>query len=133
MKKFVYQKKVYLKDVNPFGSVYFSKFFEWQGDAREEFYSQFSPLKISDNLLIATLSASVNFKKEARLFDTILIEVWIKRMTKATIELNFLYKKEKTGEIIATGKQKVAFVNNAGKVIPIPTEIREVGKKFMED
>jgi len=37
---FSYELTVYLKDVNMFGGVYFSRYFEWQGMCREAYYLQ---------------------------------------------------------------------------------------------
>lgn len=131
-KSFIFEKIVYLCDTNAEGNVYFTKYFDWQGMAREEFYRQHFPLEIwKSGLKLITAQASIEYKHEAFLFDEILIAIYIANVKKMSLELIFTYVNKKTGKLLATGKETIAFGDSKGKLIPIPKEIKENTKHFL--
>lgn len=133
-KVFVYKKTVYLSDTNAEGNVYFARYFDWQGVAREEFYRQHFPISVwQSGIKLITVNAQTEYKHEAFLFDEILIDIKITNVRKMSLELIFTYKNEKTGQLIAIGREKLAFGDPSGKLIPIPQEIRENTKYFLAE
>jgi len=134
-KKFKFSKIVYLTDTNAFGNTYFAKYFEWQGMAREEFFKQIAggySEMLTSGVKYITISASVNFKKESFLFNKIGITVEPKRISLTTVELLFTFTNEETNEVLAIGKQKIGFSNIDNVVIPIPRELLEGAKKYLD-
>jgi len=138
---FTYEKRVYLKDTNAVGNVYFAKYFEWQGEAREDFLRRAVPNHMelfSLGIKMITVNAWLKYEHEVRLFDEILIEISTVSLKKMSMELGFKYINKFTNEIIAIGGQKLAFANHANALIPIPSSIRagartcliERGSKF---
>lgn len=58
-KEFNFSKTVYLSDTNMEGNVYFARYFNWQGEAREEFYRQHYPLHLlQSGLKLITVNAT---------------------------------------------------------------------------
>lgn len=134
-KQFIFQKRVYLSDTNAQGNVYFAKYFEWQGDAREEFFRSAVPIHesfFSAGYRLLTVEASLEYKGEAKLYDEVEITVtvgWIKR---ASAELRFVFSNAGTAKTIAVGKQIIASVGKDGKPVAAPQAIRDLLLPYCE-
>ena len=116
------------------GNVYFTKYFDWQGMAREEFYRQHFPIGLlKSGLKLITAHASVDYKQEAFLYDEILITIHITNVKRMSLELIFNYTNKNNGKLLAIGKEKIAFADSKGKLIPIPTEVNKNVKYFLLD
>jgi len=61
----------------------------------------------------------------------VLINVNTGNIRKTSLDLIFTYTNKKTNQLIAEGRQKLAFANSIGKLIPIPEEIREKALYFL--
>lgn len=127
-KEFIFEKTVYLTDTNLYGNVYFARYFDWQGMAREEFFRQVvgednKILKMGIKLV--TIEAHIKYHHEVTLFDRVIIKVKPDNIRITTFDLVFTYLNGKTGQSVAEGKQKIGFVDSANKVIPIPKELVE--------
>lgn len=133
-KEFVFEKTVYLGNTNMFGNVYFSRYFDWQGEAREAFFNKTVPESLSifkSGIKFVTIEASIKYNRETTVFDEILIKVRAENFKITTLDLIFTYINKKTGELIATGKQKIGFVDSNNKVIPIPEQLKQAWSKFI--
>lgn len=134
-KKFIFEKTVYLGDTNAYGNVYFARYFDWQGMAREEFFKQLlTDYKkfINSGLKLITLEANVEYKTEAKLYDKIDIGVKPTNVTMTTCELLFEYTNKDTMQIIAKGKQRIGFADAKNKIVPIPEDIMKIGKEYID-
>ncbi|MFW6129835.1 MAG: thioesterase family protein [Atribacterota bacterium] len=130
-KAFSFEKTIYLGDTNAEGNVYFAKYFEWQGQAREEFFRKNFPLEIwQSGLKLITLNSSCDFKQEAFLFDEIFIDVKIDDIKEKELKMAFIYINKNTRKIIAIGRQNIAFSDLSGNIIPVPDEIKSNVKSF---
>jgi acyl-CoA thioesterase FadM len=133
-KVFIFEKTVYLTDTNAEGNTYFSRYFDWQGMAREEFVRTNVPGLVAILQLgvkMITVEAYLHFIQETFLYDEILIDVKTSNIKKASLDLIFTYTSKKTNQLIAKGRQKLAFADAAGKLIPIPEEIRKNAMYFL--
>jgi len=133
-KMFVFERTVYLTDTNAEGNTYFTKYFEWQGMAREEFVRANVPgltAILQSGVRIITVEAYLHFIHETVLFDEVLINVNTNNIKKTSLDLIFTYTNKKTNQLIAEGRQKLAFADSIGKLIPIPEEIREKALYFL--
>ena len=133
-KVFIFEKTVYLTDTNAEGNTYFSRYFDWQGMAREEFVRANVPGLIGilqSGVKMITVEAYLHFIQETFLYDEILIDVKTSNIKKASLDLIFTYTSKKTNQLIAKGRQKLAFADATGKLIPIPEEIRKNAMYFL--
>lgn len=133
-KKFSLDLRVYLKDTNLFGNVYFANYFYWQGVAREEFFRQVAPdtmFFVNKKITMVTIEASMKFKKEALLFDEITIDVKIANPKITTFELVFIFSNKRNKEILGEGMQKIGFIDDRNQVMPIPKELVTVGIEYL--
>lgn len=134
-KEFIFERRVYLADTNAEGNTYFARYFEWMGMAREEFFRQvISDIqKFFQNVRAVTLSASIDFKNETRLFDEVIIKAKPTNPKITTFELNFTFMNKNTKQLIAEGKQKLGFTDIRGNIIPIPDEFKEKGMDYLDE
>lgn len=133
-KVFIFEKTVYLTDTNAEGNTYFSRYFDWQGMAREEFVRINVPGLVAILQLgvkMITVEAYLHFIQETFLYDEILIDVKTSNIKKASLDLIFTYTSKKTNQLIAKGRQKLAFADATDKLIPIPEEIRKNAMYFL--
>ena len=123
----LFQKRVFLTDTNAEGNVYFSRYFDWQGMAREDFFRSAVPdhleiLQAGTKLI--TVHAWIKYEHESHLFDEILIKVQTVSLKKMSMELGFTFVNQRSGQVIAIGGQKLAFADPTGKLILVPPSIR---------
>ena len=126
-REFVVRKRVYLTDTNAEGNVYFARYFDWQGQAREDFLRQAVPdhmeiLRSGTKLI--TVHAWLKYEHESYVFDEISVHIRTVSLKKMSMELEFTYINEATGKIIAIGGQKLAFEDASGNLITVPASIR---------
>lgn len=128
---------VFLKDTNAEGNVYFARYFDWQGMAREAFFKQLLGAAIgmftSGNLWLITVDASVHFRSELRLYDEVDIRVQPTNVRHTSVDLVFSYTKKEGGEEVATGRQTIAFANPSRSLISIPRQVLESGRVYLDD
>ena len=126
-KEFMFSKRVFLTDTNAEGNVYFARYFDWQGMAREDFFRNAVPDHmqiLQSGTKLITVHAWLKFQKESHLFDEVLIKIRTLSIKKMSLELGFNYVNKLTAETIAIGGQKLAFANHTGELIPVPASIQ---------
>jgi enediyne core biosynthesis thioesterase len=134
-KEFSFEKTVYLGNTNMFGNVYFARYFDWQGEAREAFFQKTVPNSLEifkSGIKFVTIEAAIKYHRETRVFDEVVIKVRAENFKITTLDLVFTYVNKKTGELVAVGKQKLGFVDPQNKVIPIPEQLKKSWEKFLE-
>lgn len=135
-KEFIFSKIVYLAETNAFGNVYFSRYFDWQGMARESFFKKIAgdhQEMLTSGVKYITIKAENEYKKECFLFDELEIKVVPTNIRLTTVELIFVFRREKNDEIIAQGKQRIGFTNEKDEVIPIPENLLLGAKEYLND
>ena len=133
-KTFVFPKRVFLTDTNAEGNVYFARYFDWQGMAREEFFR----INVPDHMQILqagirliTVHAWMTFKQSAYLFDEILIDVKTTHLKRMSLELVFTFIHKASGKTLGYGGEKLSFSNGDGSLIRVPNSISENAKSFL--
>lgn len=133
---FVFPKVVYLGDTNAEGNVYFARFFEWQGMAREEFLKVNVPdcMEIMRaGIRIVTKNAWMVFQHECRLFDNVEIQIQTANLKPMSLELIFTFRNKASGTTLGRGGERLAFTNGEGKLVPVPSSIMENAKRFLTE
>lgn len=127
---FVYEFPVTLKDINMYGTVYFCRYFEWQGVCRELYFTTVKDYqKILDGIVLVTKYAWSEYKKPIRAFDQIIVKIQNRNIKKSSFEMIFTYINKKTNEIVGIGGEILVFTNLKGSVLRIPDEITKVINK----
>ena len=128
MKNHIYQKKVYYKDVDKMGIVYYSRYLEYFEESRTELLSSLG-LKVSDieklGIILPVISCHCEFKKGARFEDIILVRSWIEERPRSTLKIFYEAILNKTNDLLVKGYTIHAFVNSNWKAVKPSNKILE--------
>ena len=128
MKNHIYQKKVYYKDVDKMGIVYYSRYLEYFEESRTELLSSLG-LKVNDieklGIILPVISCHCEFKKGARFEDIILVRSWIEERPRSTLKISYEAILKKTNDLLVKGYTIHAFVNSNWKPVKPSYEILE--------
>ncbi|MBF0217723.1 MAG: acyl-CoA thioesterase [Candidatus Omnitrophica bacterium] len=119
-----------------FGNVYFARYFEWQGMAREEFFKHMIQDKnylMQNDLKLITVTAHVDYKNECFLYDDIDIAISVSEVTLTTAKIEFVYKNVMNDKVVAMGYQKIGFADKSGNIVHIPVDIVLGAKDYVKD
>ena len=128
-----YRHLVTFGDTNSAGTVYFAKYFSWQGECRERLLAQFYPEFAADlrhGFLMVTEYAHADFFGEAVLFDTLVFRVTVTGLTRSRIEFEFEFARERDARLLARGRQAVVWTNQQHRPSLMPDKLYETTASF---
>ena len=128
--------KVYYKDIDQMGIVYYSRYFEFFELARTELLNSigFAVKDIEKNdLFLPVVSASCEYIKSARFEDKLIIESQIIKTPSARLQIDYNIISENDQLVIAKGKTVHGFINRKGKPIKPPKVLIEKIKLLLSD
>lgn len=136
---FEYRLVVTIGDTNMEQNVYWTRYCEWFGTARELFFLNLFPPEVnvvefltSKNLAIITCDVDMKFMKSAYFTDKIVVKISVADVKHYSLKVIGQITKETTGEILATGKQTLTFADaQTKKLIKIPEELRQAVSSFV--
>ena len=126
--------KVYYKDTDKMGIVYYSRYFEYFEESRTELFASIG-LKITnieqEGITLPVISCYCDFKKGAKFEDVLIIRSALNEKPRSTLKISYLVNLKKTNELLASGYSVHAFVNSIGKPIKPPKSILDcINKQF---
>ncbi len=130
---FEHRHLVTFGDTNAAGSVYFAKYFVWQGECRERLLAQFYPEFINDlkqGLGMTTEFARQDFFSEAALFDQLVVRLTITALTRSRIEFEFEFVREQDGRLLGRGTQAVIWTNPQRRPSLMPDKLYEAAANY---
>jgi enediyne biosynthesis thioesterase len=128
--------RVTFADTNVVGNVYFSRFVDWQGRARELFLLDHAPSVVEElktDLVMVTTRVECEFFAEVFAGDEIAIEHHLGQIAAHRIDLEFTYRRLPTSELVARGRQQVACLRRAGgdlQPVEVPDELGGAARRF---
>tara|TARA_B100001248_G_scaffold175279_1_gene133023 strand:- start:1811 stop:2209 length:399 start_codon:yes stop_codon:yes gene_type:complete len=132
LKRHYHTIKVYYKDVDKMGIVYYSRYFEYFEESRTELLFSLGICLTGlekKGIMVPVISSHCDYKKGAKLEDTIIIKSWIERTPRSTLKIFYEAKLKKTNDLIATGYTVHVFINREWKVIKPPDNFLNILKK----
>lgn len=132
----IFQKKTFrhtidicLKDSNAYGNTYFSRYFEWQGVCREQWFFQCicSDMLQSEGVFI-TKCAHQDYAHETFPFQKVECSLNVYNIKQCSFNLVFRFYIE--GKLISSGYQQIVFANHSKKIIRLPKKVIEEIKKY---
>jgi len=129
---FNYELTVTLKDINMYGTVYFARYFEWQGVCRELYFTTLENYQaVFNDIALVTKYAWNDYKKQIHVFDQILIRVQNRNIKKTSFEMMFTYIDKKSGDVVSVGGETLIFMDKNGIILRIPDRItKELNKNI---
>jgi len=124
---FEYPIDVFLKDASPFGTVYFARFFEWQGMCREAFWARcVMPTSPPSTLQLITKSATMEFVRAARPFEGVVAALSVLAVKRVSTMIYISFYDRMTHHLLADGFQTIVFADSSRAPLVIPDPILDV-------
>ena len=123
---FRYNTRVFVADTNCFGTVYFARYFEWQGRAREAFFRAALPdfpALVEAGYRLLTVEATMRYTRELRLADALTIEVQVEALQGTTLALRFPFFRDHD-EPVGLGHQRLVLTDRDGRPVKLPEDVR---------
>ena len=123
--RFQYDTYVSVGDTNCFGTVYFTRYFEWQGRAREAFFRSVVPtfdMLLDTGHRVLTVTASMEYFEDLQVFEPIQITMELAKLQQTSLELVFAF--HRAARPVALGRQRLVLVDAQGKPTVLPSEVR---------
>lgn len=130
---FEYRHLVTFGDTNSAGSVYFARYFAWQGECRERLLAQFYPEFAHDlqqGFCLTTEFAHQDFLGEATLFDQVLIRMSLVSLTRSRLEFEFEFLRERDAKLLGRGRQAVLWTNSHRHPSLMPEKLYQAAITF---
>ena len=128
MISFDHRVKIFYKDVDQMGIVYYSRYFEYFEEARTELLASIG-LGVTDvekkGIMLPVISSHCDYLKGARFEQTIIIRASISTSPRSKLRIDYSVFIEEEKEPIATGYTEHAFVNDKGVAVRAPKMILE--------
>ena len=128
MISFDHRVKIFYKDVDQMGIVYYSRYFEYFEEARTELLASIG-LGVTDvekkGIMLPVISSHCDYLKGARFEQTIIIRTSISTEPRSKLRIDYSVFIEDEKEPIATGYTEHAFVNDKGAAVRAPKMILE--------
>lgn len=129
---FYYEFVVTLKDINMYGTVYFSRYFEWQGVCRELYFTTAKNFQeIFQGTALITKHAWNDYKKHIHVFDPIIVKVQNRNIKSCSFEMIFTFINKNSNEVVAVGGQTLCFADSKGQIIKLPEAISTGARKHL--
>ena len=128
MISFDHRVKIFYKDVDQMGIVYYSRYFEYFEEARTELLASIG-LGVTDvekkGIMLPVISSHFDYLKGARFEQNIIIRAGISTEPRSKLQIDYSVFIEDENEPIATGYTEHAFVNDKGAAVRAPKMILE--------
>ena len=128
MISFDHRVKIFYKDVDQMGIVYYSRYFEYFEEARTELLASIG-LGVTDvekkGIMLPVISSHCDYLRGARFEQNIIIRASISTEPRSKLQIDYSVFIEDEKEPIATGYTEHAFVNDKGVAVRAPKMILE--------
>ena len=121
--------KVYYKDIDQMGIVYYSRYFEFFEEARTEMLSSIGLdySNIEENgAMLPVIEAHCEYKKGATSSQDLIVKTYIRELPKVKIKFEYKICPAGSDEILLTGYTVHACTNLKGKPVKMPKYIRKI-------
>ncbi len=126
MIQYAHPIKIYYRDVDKMGIVYYSRYFEYFEESRTELFSSIG-LDItcieSKGITLPVISTHCDFKKSAQFEDKLLIKTSISEKPRSTIKISYKAFLNNSNDLLVKGYTIHAFLGKNGKPRKPPNEI----------
>ena len=115
--------KVYYKDVDQMGIVYYSRYFEYFEEARTELLNSIG-LDVTSienqGIQLPVIESHCEYSKGAKFEQDLIIKTTILDIPKARLKIDYNVYKDHSNELLVKGYTVQAFMNQSGRAIRIP-------------
>ena len=132
MIKYTYRTKVYYKDVDKMGVVYYARYFEYFEAARTELLQSIS-LDVTtienEGYYLPVITSHCDYKSGANFEDELLVKLAINKPPKSTMKIDYEVYRSSNEELLVSGYTIHAFTDQSGKAVKPPKRLLEAIQK----
>ena len=128
MINFTYRAKVYYKDVDKMGVVYYARYFEYFEAARTELLQSISLDVTSienEGYYLPVITSHCDYKSGANFEDELSVKLAINKPPKSTMKIDYEVYRSSNEELLVTGYTIHAFTDQSGKAVKPPKRLLE--------
>ena len=128
MINFTYRAKVYYKDVDKMGVVYYARYFEYFEAARTELLQSISLDVTSienEGYYLPVITSHCDYKSGANFEDELSVKLAINKPPKSTMKIDYEVYRSSNKELLVTGYTIHAFTDKSGKAVKPPKRLLE--------
>ena len=118
MAQYDYHTKVYYKDIDQMGVVYYARYFEFFEQARTEFLKDIG-IVVTDieniGYFLPVISATCDYKEGAKFEDEIIVSTSINQVPKARMKIDYEVYRKKDKRLLVVGHTVHGFIDKDGK------------------
>lgn len=118
MVQFDYHTKVYYKDIDQMGVVYYARYFEFFEQARTELLNDVGIIVTDiedEGYFLPVVSATCDYKEGAKFEDEIIVRTQIKDMPRARLRIEYEVYRKPDERLLVTGHTIHGFIDKDGK------------------
>ena len=123
MISYKHNSKVFYRDIDSMGIVYYSRYFEYFEEARTELLNSIA-LNINlieeNGIFLPVISTHCDFKKGLKLEQNFILETVILEIPKVKLKINYKIYIQNRADYLVKGYTEHAFMKKNGKPIRIP-------------
>ncbi|MEE8382393.1 MAG: thioesterase family protein [Thermodesulfobacteriota bacterium] len=135
MKKSVTEYRVIFADIDSMGVVYYSHYLDWFERGRTEFFREMDlPYTevVKHGIVTPVSEVYCRYHKSAQYDDVVQIETTVSSFKRVTIVFDYEIYRKDDRTLLVSGYTKHGFLDLNGKIVKIPSFIREKIKSLME-
>ncbi len=115
--------KVYYKDVDQMGIVYYSRYFEFFEEARTELLNSIG-LDVTtienEGIQLPVITSHCDYKKGAVFEQSLIVETFISDIPKAKLKIHYSVRSQNSDQVLVKGYTVHAFIKKMGSPSRIP-------------
>ena len=128
MIQFEYRTKVYYKDVDQMGIVYYARYYEYFEAARTELLKSLG-IRVTvienEGYLLPVITSHCDYKVGANFEDTLLVNTIIKELPKPRLRIEYEVHRDNSDELLVSGYTMHAFTDKSCKAVKPPKQLVE--------
>ena len=132
MIQFEYRTKVYYKDVDQMGIVYYARYYEYFEAARTELLKSLG-IRVTvienEGYLLPVITSHCDYKVGANFEDTLVINTIINDQPKSRLRIDYGIHRDNSNELLVSGYTLHAFTDKSGKAVKPPKQLLEILKQ----
>jgi acyl-CoA thioester hydrolase len=135
VKKSVTEYRVIFADIDSMGVVYYAHYLDWFERGRTEFFREMDlPYTevVKQGIVTPVSEGYCRYHKSAQYDDVVQIETTVSSFKRVTIVFDYEIYRKDDRTLLVSGYTKHGFLDLNGKIVKIPSFIREKIKSLME-
>ena len=121
--------KVYYKDIDRMGIVYYSRYLEYFEEARTEMFNAMG-MNVTEvekeGIKLPVVTSHCDYKKGAKFEDDLIINSSIHKVPRSTLKIEYQVHSSDYLSLYAEGYTIHAFIKNNGKPIRVPSKFLSI-------